>query len=476
MHQARDRAVPWSVRRRMLGRRVHGSCRAGASFSRGCRRWPAGRAAARDGATERGDGVRAGWGLSRQAPAARGTARAVRQTPLRGGESLFRLHRARSRGRGSRLSHSARSRSRGNRQAAFIQGPPHHEAARRRYLLAKGQAHRAGSDARDRRAVAALILVSTLSRRDAPDEASLLRNASINVEAFLALALVACGPRQPAVFDPGHHMITGGLFEASGVAHVPGSNQLLFVDDGRTREIFLMEISTSGNQNGPATRIPLEANVTDLEGITWDGRHFYVVGSQSKDTGFEGDGLVRFTFDPEGRRTDSVERIQGLKAWLAANVAELRGTERTIGDHILNIEGIAWDPVNDRLLLGLRAPVVDGLALIVPIKLIDSAEAFSIENLRVDGPTIRLDLQGEGVRSIEYDDRAKAFRIFTGATLNEEDREFRLVEWDGKSGSAPRELSRFSRLLKPEGIARADLDGQSISVIVFDTGGFTVLD
>jgi hypothetical protein len=271
-------------------------------------------------------------------------------------------------------------------------------------------------------------------------------------------------------------MITGGLFEASGVAHVPGSNQLLFVDDGRTREIFLMELTTAGKQAGAATRIPLEADVTDLEGITWDGRHFYVVGSQSKDTGFDGDGLVRFTFDPHGRRTDSVERIQGLKAWLAANVAELRGTERTIGDHVLNIEGIAWDPTGPRLLLGLRAPVIDGHALIVPIRMIDAAEAFRIENLRVDGPTIRLDLDGEGIRSIEYDERAKAFRIFTGATLNEEDREFRLVEWDGKSGSAPRELSRFSRLLKPEGIARADLDGQSISVIVFDTGGFTVLD
>jgi hypothetical protein len=271
-------------------------------------------------------------------------------------------------------------------------------------------------------------------------------------------------------------MITGGPFEASGVAHVPGSNQLLFVDDGRTREIFLMEVTQAGMQAAAATRIPLAADVTDLEGITWDGRHFYVVGSQSKETGFDGDGLVRFTFDPAGRRTDSVERIQGLKAWLAGNVAELRGTERSIGDHVLNIEGIAWDPIGARLLLGLRAPVIDGHALIVPIKMSDSAGPFSIENLRVDGPTIRLDLQGDGIRSIEYDDRAKAFRIFTGATLNEEDREFRLVEWDGKSGSAPRELSRFSRLLKPEGIATAELGGNSITVVVFDTGGFTVLD
>ena len=103
--------------------------------------------------------------------------------------------------------------------------------------------------------------------------------------------------------------IAGGRFEASGVAHVPGSNQLLFVDDGRPREIFLMEITADGRQQGRAVPVSLAANITDLEGITSDGRHFYVVGSQSKTTGFEGDGLVRFTYDPATRKTDRVERI-----------------------------------------------------------------------------------------------------------------------------------------------------------------------
>ena len=34
------------------------------------------------------------------------------------------------------------------------------------------------------------------------------------------------------------------------------------------------------------------------EGITFEGEWYYVVGSQSKTTGVEGDGLVRFKFDP----------------------------------------------------------------------------------------------------------------------------------------------------------------------------------
>src|SRR3712207_2160569 len=34
----------------------------------------------------------------------------------------------------------------------------------------------------------------------------------------------------------------GGTFEASGVAHVPGTDGVLFVDDGRWEEIFWMRV------------------------------------------------------------------------------------------------------------------------------------------------------------------------------------------------------------------------------------------
>jgi hypothetical protein len=271
--------------------------------------------------------------------------------------------------------------------------------------------------------------------------------------------------------------IAGGTFEASGVAHVPGTAGVLFVDDGRTREIFWMEVGADGSQSSPAVRIPLAADITDLEGITSDGTSFYVVGSQSKKTGYQGDGLVRFTFDAQNRRIESVERIQGLKAWLAAHVPELEGTARQIGDAALNIEAVAWDPLAKRLLLGLRAPVVNGHALVVPLKLKDSRGAFSATNLVVDGSTIRLPLGGAGIRSLEYDPTARAFRVITGAGLNAEDRDFRILEWTGAtSPGSLKEIATFGRDLKPEGITRAMLHGRPVSLVVFDTGRFALLD
>jgi hypothetical protein len=270
-------------------------------------------------------------------------------------------------------------------------------------------------------------------------------------------------------------VIAGGTFEASGVAHIPGSNSLLFVDDGRAREIFLMQLTARGDQAGTAIGVPLGADVTDLEGITSDGRHFYVVGSQSKKSGLEGDGLVRFAFDLSGRRTVEVERIQGLKGWLADNVAELRGTESRVGDEVLNIEAIAWDPDRQRLLLGLRAPVVEGQALVVPIKLADPSAPFARENLLVDGATIRLNLGGAGIRSLDYDSESKTFRVITGSGVNDENQHFRVVEWDGVAGVSSREIASHSPGLKPEGITRAELDGRPVSVIVFDTGRYLVM-
>jgi hypothetical protein len=269
--------------------------------------------------------------------------------------------------------------------------------------------------------------------------------------------------------------IAGGNFQASGVAHVPRSGQFLFVDDDTPGDVFAIEIERTGKQRGAAIRIPLDTHVTDPEGMTWDGQFFYVVGSQSKLTGFDGDGLVRFKYDASSRRTSNVERIPALKAWLAEHVRELRGVDQHVGDHVLNIEGLAWDPLGRRLLLGLRAPVIDGQALIVPVALERPDAPFTRGNLRVAGETFRLSLDGGGIRSIEFDELSGRFHIITGAELNEETLDFLVMKWDGKHATRPTVTGRFDRTLKPEGLTTAVDETRSMRVLVFDTGGILVV-
>ncbi|HEY0171702.1 MAG TPA: DUF3616 domain-containing protein [Pyrinomonadaceae bacterium] len=272
---------------------------------------------------------------------------------------------------------------------------------------------------------------------------------------------------------------SGGMFEASGVAHVPGTDGVLFVDDGRTDEVFWMRLGEGRTQAGPVKPVKLGASVIDLEGITTDGTHFYVVGSQSKSKGGDLAGLVRFRFDARGERIEGVESVSGLKRFLAENVAELRGmAERKYKDGGINVEGLAWDARGRRLLLGLRSPVVDGHALVVPLLLRDPRAAFTSGNLEVEGAkAIRLPLGGAGVRSIEYDERAKAFRVITGAGPNAEKLDFKLWEWDGDAARpALREAGTFDRRLKPEGVTRVSAAGRDFTFIVFDTSGYAATD
>jgi hypothetical protein len=272
---------------------------------------------------------------------------------------------------------------------------------------------------------------------------------------------------------------SGGTFEASGVAHIPNTDAVLFVDDGRPNEIFLMQLGEDRKQAGAIKPIHIATSIIDLEGMTTDSEYFYVVGSQSKPKGTDQAGLARFKFDAASQRVVGTQAASGLKKFLADNVAELSGLENTkYTDGGINVEGIAWDPQNRRLLLGLRSPIVDGHALVVPLKLRDPKAALTFDNLEVeDRKAIRLPLGGAGIRSIEYDEARKAFFLITGAGPNSEKMDFKTWEWSG-NGATPalRELETFDRRLKPEGITRFSNGAREFVFIVFDTSGYAATD
>jgi len=297
---------------------------------------------------------------------------------------------------------------------------------------------------------------------------------------LLTIAVVGMPARAPHVASPAPMTaFSGGTFEASGVAQVTGTNAVLFVDDGRPNEIFWMQLGEDRKQTGAIKTVDIATSIIDLEGITTDGEYFYVVGSQSKSKGADLAGLARFKFDAANQRVQGTEPAAGLKKFLADNVAELRGLENTkYNDGGINVEGIAWDPQNKRLLLGLRSPVVEGQALVVPLKLRDAKAAFSFDNLEVEGgKAIRLALGGAGIRSIEFDESRKAFFMITGAGPNSEKMDFKVWEWSG-NGAVPtlREMETFDRRLKPEGITRFSNGAKDFIFIVFDTSGYAATD
>ncbi len=271
---------------------------------------------------------------------------------------------------------------------------------------------------------------------------------------------------------------SGGVFEASAVAYVPGSNGVLFVDDDRWNELLFMRLDERGAQLGEIERIKLGVSVIDMEGMTFDGTYFYVVGSQSKPIGSDQIGLVRFKFNAELHKVETHESLSGLKSFLAQNVTELQGMENTsYQDGGINIEGLAWDPSGKRLLIGIRSPVVDGYALVVPLRFRAVGGTLSAQNLEIDGQVIRLPCEGAGIRSIEYDERTRKFRVITGAGPDAERTDFKLWEWDGNVERPElRELVTYDRRLKPEGFTRVSMPNSNFGFIVFDTSGYSIAE
>ena len=270
----------------------------------------------------------------------------------------------------------------------------------------------------------------------------------------------------------------GGEFDASGVADVPGTDGVLFVDNKREGQVLWMSLDQNGRQVGEIKAIELGVGIKDIESITTDGTYFYVASSQSNRKASDSAGLVRFKFDAGSQSVKGVEAISGLKRFLVENVDEVReeGDEKGKNGG-LNIEGLAWDPRQGRLLLGLRSPIIDGNALLVPLRFRDPRGAFTMDNLEVKDPTIRLSLGGGGIRDIEYDERAKLFRIISGAAADQDQTDFSLWEWSGNEQQpALRETNRFDEHLKPEGVARVTAGGRDFIFVVFDSSGYTVVD
>jgi hypothetical protein len=288
--------------------------------------------------------------------------------------------------------------------------------------------------------------------------------------------------KKDGIFDPSSvsssiKTFQGGVFEASGVVSVPGTDGVLIVDDGRADEVLWMRIDQDGNQVGAIKPVKLGVSVIDKEGITFDGAWFYVVGSQSILKEEEPHALVRFTFDPETLRVSNVESAGGLYKFLTREVAELNAYAGMKGKReAFNIEGLAWDPVQERLLLGFRDPLISGAALVVALRLQDPNAPLSLENLTLAEPyAYRLALGGLAIRSIEYDGGVNLFQIIAGAPEAVKSKtEFKLWEWDGGQYLAEKATLDYSA--KPEGVTRISRDGHSFLFFVCDLNRYFKLD
>jgi len=272
-----------------------------------------------------------------------------------------------------------------------------------------------------------------------------------------------------------------GSVEASGVAFAPGFNGVLFVPDSSKGEIAWMQLNENGKQVGDIKPIPLNVSFEDPEAITYGNSFFYLVTSQSNPNNGAQNAIVRFEINPETHTLrGQPEVITDFRSFLLQNVTTIATSGAPDGRQGgLNIEGLAWDPNKERLLVGLRGPQIGGpggQAALVPIKLRDPRGKFTRENLKVDQPeVIVLSLGGQAVRDITYDPQLKSFLIISGVHEGGQRTEFGLWEWDGQSPT-PIKLMTLEDEQKPEGVTSVTINGRSYIFVVGDAGKYIKLD
>ncbi|MBN3034641.1 MAG: DUF3616 domain-containing protein [Bacteroidales bacterium] len=129
----------------------------------------------------------------------------------------------------------------------------------------------------------------------------------------------------------------------------------------------------------------------------------------------------------------------------------------------LNIEGLCVTP-KGQLLIGLRNPVPNGKALIIPLE--NPQEVIAGQNARFGNPLL-LPLGGLGIRSMEYFAARDEYLILAGSYQGEGD--FRLFSWSGEQSDEPVEINGFDAGdLNPEALVIYPGVDQNIQILSDD--------
>lgn len=276
-----------------------------------------------------------------------------------------------------------------------------------------------------------------------------------------------------------------GLYEPSAIVQL-ADGRFLVIEDEKEHPFSLLSLDLDGHVvSSPLTPGWFEGGdgfwkLDDLEGLALDrSGAIYAITSQSLD----GDGeqkkarekLVRFRV--EGDRIVARASFKGLKAALIEAHPELAAAARMAdvkGGGGLNVEalelGAEQAPVPQRLLVGLRSPLVDGCALIAivdnPAGIFDNNEAP-----RVAPSLVKLDLGGNGIRGMSYITDLHGFLVI-GGPVSKALSPFELWFWSGAPAAVARRVAipGLPGLGHAEGICPASIDGHAKIIVVSDDG------
>ena len=273
------------------------------------------------------------------------------------------------------------------------------------------------------------------------------------------------------------------VMESSGVQQLPDGH-FLTVSDEQDHPFYLLSLDSEGIFTGKPL-YPQEQfekgsaekdfrKLDDLEGIDQDrDDYLYAVTSHSLSNKGEKkknrEKLVRFKL--EGEKIVAPVVIKNLKnaivkahPWFEGAVNE-KNSKSING---FNIEGLSLNPTQDKLLLGLRAPLKDNKAIVLTLDNVDQLfnEGASPQ---ISSEIGYLDLKGEAIRSLQYDPQLKGYLVISGPVGKSENIDFNLWLWMPEKKTVQRiTVKGLDGFEEAEGITPIQWNGKAQLLIMTD--------
>ncbi len=277
----------------------------------------------------------------------------------------------------------------------------------------------------------------------------------------------------------------GKLYEPSGVTQLL-DGRLLVVEDEKNNPIRLLSLLTSEHGESVSTT-PLQTSLptvsgrsdlgelADLEAVALDNNGFvYAITSHSLTrkgkSSTAREKLVRFKV--KGDSVSDVGVVLDLKSAIIKLDKALKKSSHVTDvkeNNGFSIEGMSFDQNKQKLLIGLRTPVMDKKAVLLVLKN-PQAMFEKGEPPKFKRKPIYLDLDKGGIRAITFDATLNGYLILS--RHEKKGKKFKLWFWDGKENQAPVRVRIKGKLdlSNAEGITPILIGGEKKIMFVFDVG------
>ena len=272
-----------------------------------------------------------------------------------------------------------------------------------------------------------------------------------------------------------------GVYEPSAVQQLPDGN-LLIAEDEPNHAFSIISIDKTGRfveDEALDTRVitGFKRRLSDLEALARDDEGFiYALTSHSRtrkgNRSPDREHLMRFKIQDGNvlglTSYDNLTQVLETDHKLHALIRER--TKAEVSFEEINIEGMAFDPVKKRLVLGFRDPEFNNMALVAFIS--NPKDVFE-RNAKPEFDEVAvIDIDGGGIRSLNYDPVVKTY-VIANEVKDENGQKFsQLWTWSGNPTDEQQKISlpNLQHITNVEAVDSITVNGKPQMSLMGDEG------